>query len=107
MVALFNMIDSIVGSSKPVVKILTDVMIAFGVFLNHLRIKSRSFFVFVLSKCAIGYPALLKAWKTWIEVWIPLLKINVFLPLDVSSYALTSFDNMSTLVYKSSEDFTV
>ena len=48
------MIDSIVGSSNPVVKILTEVMMALGVFLNHLRIKSRSFFVFVLSKCAIG-----------------------------------------------------
>ena len=53
--------DSIVGSSKPVVNILTEVIIAFGVFLNHLKIKSRSFFVLVLSRCAIGYPALLKA----------------------------------------------
>ena len=83
--ALFKIIDSIVGSSKPVVKILTEVMIALGVFLNHLRIKSLSFFVLVLSKWAIGYPAFLNAWKTWMDVWIPLLKIKVFLPLEVSS----------------------
>ena len=76
MVARFSIIDSMVGSSKPVVKILTEVIIALGILLNQVKIKSRSFFVLVLSKCAMGYPARLKAWNTWTEVKIPLLKIK-------------------------------
>ena len=51
---------STVGSSNPVVKILTDVRIALGVFLNHFKILARSFFVAVLSKCLTSNPAFLK-----------------------------------------------
>ena len=47
------MIVSTEGSSKPVVKILTDDKIALGVSLNHFKIVLRSFLVAVLSKCAI------------------------------------------------------
>ena len=48
---------SIVGSSNPVVNILTEVNIASGVSLNHFIISARCFFVAVLSRCLMGSPA--------------------------------------------------
>ena len=104
-VALFNIIDLTEGSSNPVVNILTEVIIAFGVLWNHFKIKSRSFLVFVLSKWAIGYPALLKVSNTCKEVFIPLLKIKVLVPFARSSYACNNLESISEFVYRSSEDY--
>ena len=42
--------DSTVGSSKPVVNILTEVNIAPGVSLNYFKILARSFLEAVLSR---------------------------------------------------------
>ncbi|MNY80993.1 hypothetical protein D3C86_2223210 [compost metagenome] len=50
---------STVGSSKPVVKIETEVKIASGVFLNQLNIFFRSISGVLLSRCFIGNPAAL------------------------------------------------
>ena len=72
------MIDSTLGSSNPVVSILTEVSIALGVSLNHFSMLARSFFVVVLSRCAMGIPARLNKSYTNNEVLIPLLKIKVF-----------------------------
>ena len=59
------------GSSKPVVRILTEVKIASGVSLNHLRVSDLCFFVAVLSRCLIFKPAFLKVSYTIKEVLIP------------------------------------
>ena len=58
-VALFIIIQFTVGSSKPVVRILTEVKIASGVSLNHFKVSNLCFFVAVLSKCLILKPAFL------------------------------------------------
>jgi len=77
-VALFKIIVSTVGSSKPVVRIPTDVKIASGVFLNHIKTSFLSRSLKVESKCLILKPLFLNVSSTLNEVSIPELKISVF-----------------------------
>ena len=59
-----------VGSSKPVVSILTEVRIASEVSLNHFNVSDLCFFVAVLSRCRILNPAFLNVSYTINEVLI-------------------------------------
>ena len=71
--------------NETVVKIPTDVKIASGVTLNHSKTSFLSLSLKVESRCRILKPLFLKVSSTLIDVSIPELKINVFVPTATSS----------------------